>query len=106
MTDGEIRQVYRSARNRKKQISILAQLNCCSTGRILEIVHVKSDSREEEPGKCTVEYGRVSSEEKALMVRMYELDSKIKILENEYRRTVTELARIGGKNVRENITGN
>lgn len=40
MTDGEIRQVYRSARNRKKQISILAQLNCCSTGRILEIVHV------------------------------------------------------------------
>ncbi len=106
MTDGEIRQVYRSARNRKKQISILAQLNCCSTGRILEIVHSKADIREEEADQRTVECGSISPEQKALIDRMDELDSQIKILENEYRRTVTELARIGGKNVRENITGN
>lgn len=39
MTEGEIRQAYKSAKDKKRQISILAERNGCSTGEILGIVH-------------------------------------------------------------------
>ena len=38
MTEFEIKRAYREAKNRKKQIRILADLNGCSAGRIKNIV--------------------------------------------------------------------
>jgi hypothetical protein len=94
MTEGEIRRVYKAARNKKKQIPILAQLNCCSTGRILEIVHSKADILEEEADQRTVECDSVSPEQKALIDRLDELNAMIKPLEDEYRRTAKALMKI------------
>ena len=45
---GEIRRQYKYAKDRKKCISILADLNCCSTGEILEIVHTQSERQKEQ----------------------------------------------------------
>lgn len=39
MTEREIRQAYKAAKDKKRQISILAERNGCSTGGILKIVH-------------------------------------------------------------------
>lgn len=104
-TDDEIRRLYKSAKNRKKQVSILADLNRCSTGRILEIIRAQKEAEEAEAGHGSAEWEPAPGQ-KALMDRLDELDSQIKVLEDEYRRTAAELARIGGKGVRANLTGN
>lgn len=96
MTEGEIRRVYKSAKNKRNQISILAQLNCCSTGRILEIIHSKADIQEEEADKHTIECSNASPEQKALIDRLDELDAMIKPLEDEYRRIAERLKKMGG----------
>lgn len=95
-TDQEIRRLYKSAKNKKKQIAILAELNRCSTGRILEIVHGQKDSADAGTGLGFAGW-EPAPEQKALMDRLDGLDAQIKALENEYRRTAAELARIGGK---------
>lgn len=91
---GEIRRQYKYAKDRKKCISILADLNCCSTGRILEIVHTQSECQKEQSQPAQ---WLPTSEQKALIDRLDELDALIKSLENEYRRTVAELIKIAGK---------
>jgi len=88
MDIGEIRRQYKYAKDRKKCIAILADLNDCSTGEILEIVHTKMDDHEERPKPAG---WHPTLEQKALMDR---LDAMIKPLEDEYRRTAAELMRI------------
>lgn len=90
MTGEEIRRLYKSAKNKKKQITILADLNRCSAGRILEIVHVQKDAAGKEAGHKSAEW-EPEPQQKALMARPDELDIQIKALENEYRRTAREL---------------
>ena len=82
-------------KNKKKQISILAQLNCCSTGRILDIVHVKIPVQIE--AGAGADPGTEPEKKRNLMQRLDELDATIKPLEDEYRRTAEELIRITGK---------
>ncbi len=95
MTDGEIRSMYKSAKDKKKQIEILAQLNCCDTGKILQIVHHNREAKEES-GKHDSEDYITSHKAKVLMDRLDELDAKIKPLEDEYKRTVEALMQITG----------
>lgn len=90
MDAGEIRRQYKCARNKKKCISILAELNGCSTGRIIEIVH---KDREKEPGQDPAAWNP-SPEQKVLMDRLDELDAMIRPLEDEYRRTAEALMKI------------
>ena len=96
MTEGEIRRIYKSARNKKKQIPILAQLNCCSTGDILKIVHSGEARREKREMLDSTEWNP-TPEQKALIEKLDEIDAKIKTLEDEYRRTAAELMNISKK---------
>lgn len=89
----EIRREYKYAKNKKKCISILAELNNCSIDRIIEIVHAV---RETEPGQAAKEWVPLP-EQKALMDRLDELDALIKPLEDEYRQTAADLMKIAGK---------
>ena len=91
MDIGEIRRQYKYAKDRKKCVDILADLNYCSTGEILNIVHTKMDDHEERPKPAG---WHPTLEQKALMDRLDELDAMIKPLEDEYRRTAAELMRI------------
>lgn len=87
----EIRRQYKYAKDKKKCISILAELNCCSTEKILEIIHTQSERQKEQP-KPAVQHP--TSGQKALMDRLDELDAMIKPLEDEYKKTVAELMNI------------
>ncbi len=93
MDTGEIRRQYKYAKDKKKCISILAELNACGTDRIIEIIHAGSE-KESASGKAPVEWSP-SPEQKVLMDRLDELDAMIKPLEDEYRRTAEKLLRIG-----------
>lgn len=86
----EIRRQYRYARDKKKCISILAELNDCPIGSIIKIVHA---DREKEPWQDPAEW-IPSPEQKVLMDRLDELDAMIKPLEDEYRRTAEALMKI------------
>mgnify|MGYP001089648402 CR=1 FL=1 len=93
MTDGEIRSMYKSAKYKKKQIEILAQLNCCDTGKILQIIHNNRDVKEKlekhDSTDCIA-----SRKADALMDRLDELNSMIKPLEDEYRGVIKALMQI------------
>ncbi|WP_297642780.1 hypothetical protein [uncultured Bacteroides sp.] len=91
MDIGEIRRQYKYAKDRKKCVDILADLNCCSTGEILEIVHTERENQEERPKPAG---WHPTPAQKAFMDRLDELDAMIKPLEDEYRRTAAELMRI------------
>lgn len=93
MTDGEIRRMYKSAKNKKKQIEILAQLNCCDTGKILQIVHNNRDAKEKLE-KHDSAYCITIHKANALMDRLDELNAMIKPLEDEYRGAVKALMQI------------
>lgn len=89
MSAGEIRRHYKYAKDRKKCIYILAELNCCSTDRIKEILFV-SETQRMQNVKVSVDH-RIklnSNEIKSLYKRLDELDAEIKPLEDEYKRTV------------------
>lgn len=69
-------------------------MNDCSTGEILEILHTERENQAEQPKHAE---WSPTSEQKALMDRLDELDAMIKPLEDEYKRTATELMGIREK---------
>ncbi len=94
MSVTEIKKNYNEAKNKKRQIGILADLNCCSKEEIEKIVAVESAIKQKK------EKTYVSPVEKELSVndvrnqlysRMDELDLQIKTLEKEYRKIVITL---------------
>ena len=93
MDIGEIRRQYKYAKDKKKCISILAELNCCSTGDILKIVHSDEARKERREMHDSIEW-HPTPEQKALIDRLDELDAMIKPLEDEYKRTSAELMSI------------
>lgn len=76
MDTGEIRRQYKYAKDRKKCISILADLNCCSKDDIKAILGLNEKNS-----------GNIE-EINSLYARLDELDAAIRPLEDEYRRTV------------------
>lgn len=94
MSVSEIKRNYNEAKNKNRQIGILADLNCCSKEEIKKIVAVEN-SREQKKEKAPVSPVEkelsVNDVVNKLYVRMEELDSQIKLLEKEYRNIVITL---------------
>nr|DAU54339.1 MAG TPA: hypothetical protein [Caudoviricetes sp.] len=65
LSDNEIRRMYRIAKDRPKQIEIMAQLCCCSKGRIMRICKDDIDSQADRDLKQSKEF------EKAVMRYRY-----------------------------------
>ena len=89
MDVGEIQRQYKYAKDRKKCVSILAELNCCSKEDIWRIVNPVADEK-----KQNTHAGWVPTvEQQSYMDRLDELDAMIKPLEDEYKRTADALKR-------------
>ncbi|MDD6332325.1 MAG: hypothetical protein PUA59_07835 [Clostridium sp.] len=87
---GEIKRSYDQAKNKERQIGILAELNDCDRSEIEKIISVESMREQHEPVKAVVE--KQSEKEmglndvmNTLFSRLDELEKKIKPLEEEYR---------------------
>ncbi len=83
MSDEEIRRSYGSAKNKNKQIGILAELNNCSKNnikRILGIDEAVEEVLETEPQEPTK-----SELLTMLFTKLDALDNQIKTLEKEYK---------------------
>ena len=90
MSVGEIKRSYDQAKNKRRQIDILAELNDCDRYEIEKIISVESMRVQHEPVKVVVE--KPSEKEmglddvmNTLFSRLDELEKKIKPLEEEYR---------------------
>lgn len=90
----EIRRQYKYAKDKKKCVSILADLNCCSKSEILGILHPDGDRKQKavRTRPDTTDW-QPSAEAQALIARLDELDAMIKPLEDEYKRTADALKR-------------
>lgn len=86
---GEIRRQYKYAKDRKKCISILAELNCCSEDDIKTIIGLneKQNLKIEKNKKIKLNSKEINS----LYDRLDELNKKIKKLEDEYKQTMKKL---------------
>lgn len=99
MSVNEIKRSYDEAKNKKRQIDILADLNCCSREEIEKIVKVESNriakmpvEEQFKPMKENISLDEVNSK---LYARLDELDKQIKTLEDEYRKTAIAIEVIG-----------
>ena len=98
MTIWEIQNSYRTAKNKEKQIGILAELNDCSIKDIKKILDIDKKPvlpREEKPKEIVGE--DIISK---LFERLDVLDKEIKDREEEYRKisiAIEVLGKIGGK---------
>lgn len=84
---GEIRRQYKYAKNKKKCISILAELNCCSKDDIKAILGLTENKNVKVANKVKLNDNDV----KSLYERLDELNAMIKTLEDEYEQTVKML---------------
>lgn len=94
MTEMEICRMYRQAKDRNEQIKILADLNCISEEKILEILLKNGESvRLRLPTGGRKRKKEMTDEEyhKALFRRLDSLDAKIARMEREYRNIVAVL---------------
>lgn len=81
MTIWEIQNSYRTAKNKEKQIGILAELNDCSIKDIKKILDIDKKPVEEKPKEIAGE--DIISK---LFERLEVLDKEIKDKEEEYRK--------------------
>lgn len=91
MDVGEIRRQYKYAKNKKKCVSILAELNCCGKEKIEQILGLDkraTDDRLSKPNENRINF---------LYARLDKLMALIKPLEDEYNRIVAELMSIPEK---------
>lgn len=94
MSVAEIKRVYDQSKNKKKQVSILADLNGCSLKEILNIVHTKEVNPILEE-VLKEEKWIPAPEQKALIDRLEELDMEIRKLEIEYEKVARKLCEGG-----------
>ena len=87
MTVNEIRKSYMEAKYKKRQIGILADLNCCSKQDIEKIL--------EAPEGVTMLDITISSAREALYKKLDELEVTIQRMEQEYRNVVMKLRELG-----------
>ena len=94
MSVTEIKKNYNEAKNKNRQIGILADLNCCSKEEIEKIVAVENAIEQKVEKIVIASIGKdlsLNDVRNKLYVRMDELDSQIKLLEKEYRKIVITL---------------
>lgn len=91
MSVAEIKRAYSQAKNKKKYVSILADLNGCSLKEILDIVHTKNEKEPENPKEEWIP----TPKQKALIDRLEELDGMIGKLEKEYKEVARRLCEGG-----------
>ncbi len=68
MTASEIRVMYRDAKNKKKQLLILADINMCKPADIRAIINGETDRL---PPKITKNYSYLTEEDKQEILRLY-----------------------------------
>ena len=105
MTEREIRMSYATAKDQKKQIDILAQLNACSKEDIEKNIAASEKKVEQKrPGRPRkvaessnpdAELKNISDFEVFVTNRMDELENQIKAMENEYKNLSAALLVIG-----------
>lgn len=90
MSVGEIKRSYDQAKNKERQIAILAELNDCDRSEIEKIISVENRREKHEP----VNVAEENPDDKeiglddvmnTLFSRLDELEKQIKPLEEEYR---------------------
>ena len=87
MTVGEIKRSYDHAKDKNRQVRILADLNCCTEDQILTILDVETNRNREPEQKS-------SGADVAVQVLygiLDELESEIRNLEEEYRSVKTAI---------------
>ena len=83
MTAGEIKRNYDQAKDKERQIGILADLNCCTREAIVKILDVESSR--EKPSAPEQKLTGIGAAEQALYEVLDELESEIRRLEEEYK---------------------
>lgn len=92
MTEGEIRRDYNNAKNKKQQIKILADLNCCSVARIEDIIGEKIPERSPLPAASQAQEDiKLKDIINCLYCRLDKLNSQIKAMEDEYKKITIAL---------------
>lgn len=81
MSHGEIQRNYEQAKDKKRQVKILADLNDCKEEQILEILDVKSGKKKEPVQKDD----KSDTAVQALYEVLDELETKIRNLEEKYK---------------------
>jgi hypothetical protein len=91
MTDNEIRRNYNEAKNKKMQIGILADMNCCTRAKIREIVGANANA-EPQPD-CDLKQNEDNQSQLVEWVhgQLDVIDSSIKELEEKYKKYVAVL---------------
>lgn len=97
MSTAEIKRSYEQAKNKKQQICILADLNCCRTEEIEKILAVEQrrNATVEEKAKISNREPKLSEIKKGLFDRLDELESQIKMLEEEYQKVTIAIDVLG-----------
>lgn len=80
MTDNEIKRQYKEAKNKKQQIGILADLNCCSKEEIESILGI---TKEDNKPSCDMSRGQIMD---LLFGKLDSLEQEIQRLEAEYKK--------------------
>lgn len=88
MSVGDIKRSYDEAKNKKTQIGILAELNCCTKEEIVKIIDAENRRKESlrETSETPREEPKLSQIKEMLYARLDELEKDIKALEEEYRK--------------------
>lgn len=93
MSREEILRDYKSAKNRRRQVQILADLNCCSRAEIERILGLeKPDGAAPAAG---IETEERSPFEAWLHGRLDSMDAEIKALEEKYRKYANAIEVLG-----------
>lgn len=100
MSREEILRDYKSAKNRRRQVQILAELNCCSRAEIERILGL------EKPDDASAPAAGAETEEGCpfeawLHGRLDSLDEEIRALEEKYRKYADALEVLGEYSLKE-----
>ena len=94
MSREEILRDYKSAKNRRRQVQILAELNCCSRQEIERILGLEKPDDAAVPAAGT-ETEEMHPFEAWLHGRLDSLDEEIRALEEKYRKYADALEVLG-----------
>lgn len=95
MTVGEIKRNYDQAKNKSRQIGILADLNCCSREDIEKILAVESSRTSKEETITYTDSLNLDGVFDILYHRLDELEGEIKLLEEEYLKVKNAIEVLG-----------